>query len=296
MSNELKDKESNESKLSRLDFFKTVAGTGGAVAAVGAISASVQPKEVYAALLDTNISEDSVLSKMKKTGKLKVGFSQTKPNFYRDAKTNKLRGIFYDATEFLGKQCEVEIDYQEVSWGNATVGLRKGDFDLFVSSLTYTVPRALVINYAGPIHHKGAVGVVHKDNAHRFKTHADLNSEDVTFVVTLGDASANQIKTNFPKAKIMEVSGQLTLVVETVSRKQATAFIGGDFDIEVIAGQNPWMHPVWPAFDLLPNTWACRYGDPEWKYFLDMFCNRMLSTGDMKKFFAKYREELIDSK
>ena len=286
---------SGSSDISRRGLFQTIGGVGGAAVAVGAVTTGLSSRDAYAQLLKSGISEDSVLAKMKKTGKLTVGYAQTKPNFYLDPKTNRLRGIFHDATEFLGKQAQVEIEYKEVLWGNATIGLRKGDFDLFVSSLTYTVPRALVIAYAGPIHHKGTVSVVHKKNRDRFQTIDDLNNEDVTFVVTLGDASANQVKIRFPKAKIMAVQGQLELIVEPVRTEQATAFITGDFDSDVFIGAADWAHVVdrEHPWDLLPNTWALRYGDPEWKFFLDMFCDRMISTGWMKDRFRAYADELI---
>ncbi len=109
--------------MDRRTLMRTAVGVGGAVAAAGAIAASGSIKDAHAQLLKTGISEDSVLAKMKRTGKLAVGFAQTKPNFYLDVKTNKLRGIFHDATQFLGKETEVEIEYKEILWQNATVGL-----------------------------------------------------------------------------------------------------------------------------------------------------------------------------
>jgi polar amino acid transport system substrate-binding protein len=284
--------------MDRRTLMRTAVGVGGAVAAAGAIAASGSIKEAHAQLLKTGIAEDSVLAKMKRTGKLTVGFAQTKPNFYLDVKTNKLRGIFHDATVFLGKETEVEIEFKEILWQNATVGLRKGDFDLFVSSLTYTVPRALVIAYAGPIHHKGFVAVAHKDNKDRFRTAADFNHADVIFAANLGSSIANQVKVDFPKAKIIDIPGQIALVAEPVRTKQAHLFMDGDFDAEVFVGSNDWAYVVDPEhpFQLLPNTWACRYGDPEWKFFLDMFCDRMISTGFMRDRFAAYRDELITNK
>ncbi len=288
---------SKMSNVNRRAFMRSALGVGGTVAAAGAIATGVSIRDTYAQILKSGISEDSVLAKMKKTGKLKVGFSQTKPNFYVDIKTNKRRGIFHDVTEWLGQQTDVEVEYEEVLWANATVGLRKGDFDLFVSSLTYTIPRALVIAYVGPIHHKGFIAAVHKDNKDRFRTVEDLNHEDVTFAANLGSSAANQIGLRFPKAKVMEVQGQIALTAEPVRTKQAHAFIDGDFDMEVFAGSIDWAHLVQPEspFQLLPNTWACRYGDPEWKFFLDMFCDRMRSSGFMKERFAAYRNELISS-
>ena len=285
--------ESNQPKVTRRNFLKSAIGTGGVAATAGVITANLSIKDAYAALLDSVIRDDSVLARIKKSGKLKVGYAQTKPNFYLDLKKNKLRGIFHDATEFLGEQCEVDVEYQEVSWKNATVGLRKGDYDMFASSLTYTVPRALVVDYAGPLHHKGFGIMVHKDDAGKFTKVEDFNSPDVTWSVNQGSSGENQIKVNFPKAKVMSIPGTLAMSFEPVKNKQATCALDGDFDIEVFSSSVNWAHFTGIVFETLPNTWAVRYGDPEWVAFLDMFCDRMQSTGWMRRRFAAYREELV---
>ena len=104
------------SNFSRRGFMRTAFGAGGAAVAAGAVAAGTSIRDAFGQLLKTGISDDSVLAKMKKTGKLTVGYAQTKPNFYLDPKSNELRGIFYDATQFLGAQTEVEIEYKEVLW------------------------------------------------------------------------------------------------------------------------------------------------------------------------------------
>ena len=288
------DTNSNQPTVSRRTFLKSALGTGSIAATAGIITANLSIKDAYGALLESGIRDNSVLAKIKKTGKLKLGYAQTKPNFYLDLKKNELRGIFYDATQFLGEQCEIEIEYEEVSWQNATVGLRKDDYDMFASSLTYTVPRALVVDYAGPLHHKGFGIMVHKDNAGKFTKVEDFNSPDVTWSVNQGSAGENQIKVNFPNAKVMSIPGTLAMSFEPVKTKKATCALDGDFDIEVFAAGNDWAHATGLKFETLPNTWAVRYGDPEWVAFLDMFCDRMQSTGWMKRRFAVYREELVN--
>ena len=65
----------------------------------------------------------------------------------------------------LCREMEIKVDYKEVTFANSTVGLRRGDYDLFGSSLTYTIPRALVVNYVGPLWSKGSLLLIHKDNA-----------------------------------------------------------------------------------------------------------------------------------
>jgi polar amino acid transport system substrate-binding protein len=100
----------------------------------------------------------------------------------------------------------------KISWG--------GDFDLFGSSLVYLVPRALVVEYIGPLYSKGALLLCHKDNAERFKTAADLNKADVTFSVTSGASEEPRIPLLLPaKSKVIATTGQVSLSAEPVRAK-----------------------------------------------------------------------------
>ena len=167
------------------DFLKSAAVLG---VASGMIGAAIAPREAFAQMLETGIREDSSLAKVRKEGVMRVGYAQTGPWFYKDAKTGELGGIYKDAVDRLAKEMEVKVDYKEVTFQNSTVGLRRNDYDLFGSSLTYLIPRALVVDFVGPLWSKGSLLMVHKDNAGRFKTIADFNDPKVTFSVTAGAA------------------------------------------------------------------------------------------------------------
>src|SRR5215213_7218781 len=170
------------------DFLKGVALAG---AAGAAFAASAPP--ATAQMLETGVPETSVLAKARKEGVLRVGYAQTGPWFYKDARSGELGGIYKDVVDQLCRELQIKAEYKEVTFANSTVGLRRGDYDLFGSSLTYTIQRALVVNYIGPIWSKGSNLLIHKDSADRFKTAADLNSEDVTFSVTAGASEEPRI-------------------------------------------------------------------------------------------------------
>jgi ABC-type amino acid transport substrate-binding protein len=187
------------------------------------------------------------------------------------------------------------VEYQEVSRANATVGLRKGDFDVFASSLFYTMPRALVCAYVFPMWHKGRLVLTHRDKQERFKSVDDFNKSDVTFSVNVGSAEENWIKLRFPKAKIITTSGQLALSAEPVRTGKADLWATGDLDAILFARRNErWArvidegHPI----DVAANTWAVRYGDPDWKFFLDSWGDRMVASGVMKERLNYYLENL----
>lgn len=283
----------NNFKVNKRQFFKSAIGLGGLAAAAGAglLSSMASVKEAHAQILESGIDPNSVLAKIKKEAKLMVGYSQTVPWFQKEAKTGKLTGIYYDVMELLGKNLEIKVEYQEVSWANATIGLRKGDFDVFGSSLFYTIPRALVVNYVHPMWHKGRLVLTHKTFKDRFTSAEDFNSPDVTFSVNVGSSEENWVKMRFPKAKIITTSGQIALSAEPVRTRKAQLWASGDVDCLLMARKNKdWAVVIDPdnPIDVNANTWAIRYGDPEWKFFLDMWADKMVASGFVKERYNYY--------
>jgi ABC-type amino acid transport substrate-binding protein len=247
-----------------------------------------------AQILETGIREDSTLAKIRKAGVMRVGYSQTGPWFYKDAKTGDLGGIYKDAVDRLAKEMELKVDYKEVTFQNATVGLRRDDYDLYGSSLTYTMARAMVVDYVGPLWSKGSLLMVHKDNASRFKTAADCNDPKVTFSVVAGGSEEPRIPILFPKAKLITTTGQVVLGAEPVRAKKADVWMSGDSDVLLFAKRNSWAQVIEPdkPIDKRPNTWAVRYGDTEWKHFLDFFAAFMNVNGEMERLFHHHMEKL----
>jgi polar amino acid transport system substrate-binding protein len=277
------------------DFLKQAAMLG-AAAGAGAIGGAVAPQAALAQMLETSIREDSVLAKIRREGVIRVGYAQTGPWFYKDAKTGELGGIYKDVVDMLAKEIEIKVEWKEVTFANATVGLRRGDYDLFGSSLVYLVQRALVVNYIGPLYSKGSLLLVHKDNAERFKKASDLNDANVTFSVTAGASEEPRIPLLFPaKPKVITTTGQVSLGAEPVRAKRADVWISGDSDVLLLAKRNEsWAVVVDPQnpLDRRPNTWTIRYGDQEWKNFLDFWAAFLIANGEVERLFKHHMEKL----
>ena len=277
---------------SKRDFLKAAMLTG----AAGAVSGAITPNVALAQMLDTGIREDSVLAKIRREGVINVGYAQTGPWFYKDAKTGELGGIYKDVVDMLAKEIQIKVEWKEVTFANSTVALRRGDYDLFGSSLVYLVQRALVISYVGPLYSKGVLFLIHKDNADRFKTAADLNHSDVTISVTTGASEEPRIPLLLPaKPKVITTTGQITLGAEPVRAKRADAWISGDSDVILFAKRNEsWAVALDPAhpLDRRPNTWVIRYGDQEWKQFLDFWCTYLVVNGEIDRLFKHHMEKL----
>ena len=265
-------------------------------AAAGAAGAAMMPSSALSQVLETGVREDSVLAKCRKEGVLRVGYAQTGPWFYKDAKTGELNGVYKDVVEQLAKEIQVKVEWKEVTFQNATIALRKGDFDLFGSSLTYLVSRALAVDFVGPYYSRGTLLLCHKDNADKFKTAADANSPDVTFSVTSGASEEPRIPLLFPaKPKVITTTGQISLGAEPVRAKKADIWLSGDVDVILLAKRNAdWAHVIDPGnpLDRRPNTLAIRYGDPEWKSFMDFYGRYLTVNGEVERLLKIHVEKL----
>src|SRR5258705_8141011 len=110
------------------DFGKRALLAGSVLAGAGIAATVGGMREAVAQVLESGIDPKSVLATVKKGGTLKVGFGQQTLWFYKDPKTNELRGVYKELCDQLGRDLEMKVEYQEVVMANSTVALRKGDF------------------------------------------------------------------------------------------------------------------------------------------------------------------------
>ena len=68
----------------------------------------------------------------------------------------------------------------------------------------------------------------------------------------------------------------------------------GDSDVILFSKRNAWSAVIEPEkpIDKRPNTWAVRYGDPEWKHFLDMWGAFLNANGEVERLFKHHMEKL----
>lgn len=222
---------------------------------------------------------ESVLDKINKTGTMKVCFAQGQPDNYRDPKTGEWNGVFVDLVNQLADWMKVKVETLEVQWDVAVLSIRRGDCDLFGSSIVYNAPRALQINYIQPFWAKGMNAVIAKGNPRGFKSPADLDRDDVTLVVILGTREHETAKRLYPNAKILALKVNSDVQInESVKRGDADAALLPTITIRwwlAVPENAAWGAMGFPGNDFgnAPNGWAIRYGDPEWKSFLDAFVN-----------------------
>jgi polar amino acid transport system substrate-binding protein len=239
-------------------------------------------------------SESSALTKIKKEGVMKVCYAQGSPESYKDPKTGEWLGVFVELANELAAWMKVKIQPVEVQWDTAVLALKRGDCDFFGSSFVYNAPRALEADFIRPFRAKGLNAIIRKDSTKGLKKVADLNNENVKIAVGLGSREYETGKRLFPKAQFLALKIQSD--VESLAPTKR-----GDTDVTIlpiininwwlqIPENSEWGKMAFPGEDFgnSPVGWAVRYGDPEWKDFLDMFSGFVAANDGAKQLYDKY--------
>lgn len=241
-------------------------------------------------------AQDSVLDSVKKTGVLKVCFAQGTPDNYKDPKTGQWTGVMVDLVDQLATLMKVKVQPVEVSWDVAVLSLEQGACDLFGSSIVFTVPRAMEVDFIRPFGAKGDNVVIPKDNPKHFKTPSDLDNPNVTLVAVLGTREQDTAQRLFPKAKILAVKPPSDIqIVEQVRNGDADAAVLPAITVTWwarVPANAAWGKSGFPGSDFgnAPNGWAIRYGDPRWKDFLDSYSGWVASNNQSANLYNAYME------
>lgn len=237
---------------------------------------------------------ESTLDKVKKEGVIKICFASGMPDNYKDPKTGEWTGVMIDLANELAKWMKVKVQPVEVGWDVAVLSLKQGTCDLFGSSIVYNAPRAMEINYIRPFGAKGINVVIAKNNTKNLKNPSDLNDPNVTLVAELGTREQETAQRLFPKAKMLATKVQSNIaIVEQVKRGDADAAVLPAITVKwwlQVPENAEWGKEGFPGQDFgnAPNGWAVRYGDPDWKDFLDSFSGWVAANNVSANLYADY--------
>ena|SRR5258708_7673304 len=248
------------------------------------------------ALAGAAAAEESVLDKLKKGGVLKACVAQIAPESFKDAKTGDWHGVTIDLLSELSNWMKVKHEIVEVKWDISVLSLKRADCDMFGGSFVFNAPRAMEVNYITPFYRKGVNFVVSKQAKQQFASPKEFNDPRATLAVVAGTADHETARRNFPKANILALNVNSNIqIIEAVRRGDADAAYMSTLTIRwwlAIPENAAWAKLAFPDQDLFsaPNGWAIRYGDPDWKSFLDSFAQWAVASGTVQALYETYFE------
>lgn len=145
------------------------------------------------------------LATVRKRGRLRVGVVAVEPMVMFDAKGG-LAGYSIDLARRLADDIGVGVDFVPTSWVSVIPDLLEHQFDVIVTGLWMTAPRALVVNYSVPTAVEGVHLIASRSRAGRASTLADYNQAGITLAVFADTVQEQLARRHFPQATLLRVS------------------------------------------------------------------------------------------
>jgi polar amino acid transport system substrate-binding protein len=200
---------------------------------------------------------------------LRVGVALSEPTVMHDA-DGKLVGFSIDAARRLADDLGVAVEFVETSWSGIIPDLLSREFDLIMSGLWVTVPRALVINFTTPTAVEGIHVIASRAAAARLKSPADLDRPGTKIVVYAGTLQERLAARRFPNATLVKVSGDADHLAPVLAG-EADAALVPTFAPQVIVRAAPdrLAAPFAQPLSSASAAIGVRKGDPDFLNFLD---------------------------
>lgn len=209
------------------------------------------------------------LATIRKRGALLVGVAISEPTVMHDAQ-GALVGFSIDAARRLADDLGVEVEFVETSWSGIIPGLLRREYDLILSGLWVTVPRALVINFSTPTAVEGIHVVASRAAAARWKTPADLDKPGTRIAVYAATLQERLAARRFPRATLLKLPADQDPLQSVIAGQADAALVPTFAPAAVVqAAPDKLALPFAQPLSSASAAIGVRKGDPDLLNFLD---------------------------
>jgi polar amino acid transport system substrate-binding protein len=146
-------------------------------------------------LISIQVSAQSKLSKITKSGVIKVGMTGNQPPFSMEAKDGSLMGFEVDLAELLAKSMKLKLEIVQMSFQELLPALEKGNIDVIMSGMTITTERNMKVPFVGPYILSGKSILTKSANLAKAQEAEDLNQSNLKITALNGSTSEQFVKT-----------------------------------------------------------------------------------------------------
>lgn len=169
-----------------------------------------------------NNGPKSLISEIKASGELKVGFAEDQPLQYQDPNTHQWQGIYVDLMKDWATALNVKLDPVATTWDNMIAGLQAKQFD-FGSAINARPARALSVTFSDPVTTELGTFDVYSQKSN-ITTFAQLNTSSTTVCVPTGSAEDLTLTDAKFNVQIMRVADDNTCRLALLANRAQAIF------------------------------------------------------------------------
>ena len=148
----------------------------------------------------------AIITKIEKSGELRVGTSGTQPPFSMESITGELMGYEIELANRLATEMGVKVKTVRMPFAELLESLEKGQVDVVFSNVTITTGRNKKVAFKGPYMISGK-SILTKEITLRTVTNPkEINNAVTKIAVLQNSTSEKYVRANTPVAKIIPVA------------------------------------------------------------------------------------------
>ncbi len=235
-----------------------------------------------AADIQRQLRENSVIEKIIRSGKMRVGMSTFVP-WAMQSKTGEWIGFEIDVAKRLAQDMGVKVEFVPTKWEGLIPGLLTGKFDLIIAGMMGTPQRALKINFTIPYDYSYMHICAHKKVAAGVKSYRDLNKPEVTLLARNGTTSVIAVKKYMPKAKLRLFSDDGSMIQELLNGNAHAIVASSPQPAQLVAKHPETLFLMDESLMKEPISIGVRKGDPDTLAYLNNWIIVVRNDGWLKE-------------
>jgi polar amino acid transport system substrate-binding protein len=221
---------------------------------------------IFSIFASTVHAEDDAFNRIIKTNTLRCGYMTWPPLSQKNPKTDKMEGMYIDLTEELAKGLGWKVEWiEEVALSDFVAALNTGRIDMMCAPLAPVIQRVKYAYFTLP-HLYGPFRAYVREGDKRFDGKLEaINDATITISTMEGELTSIIARTNYPKAKVMEISQQQGAIqlFENVAAKKADVVFQDPFTFASYNEHNKekLRQVVGPDIGFFSANYAIKFGE-----------------------------------
>ncbi|HAX91287.1 MAG TPA: hypothetical protein DCY07_03640, partial [Rhodospirillaceae bacterium] len=154
-------------------------------------------------------AEDEAFNRVMKTNTLRCGYITWPPMSQKNPNTQKMEGLYIEMTEELARGLGWKVEWvEEVSMADFVAALNAGRIDMMCAPMAPALQRIKFAYFTTPQFYAPYRAYVRADEKRFDHKLTAINNPDVTIATMEGELTSVVARTQYPKAKVHEVSSQ----------------------------------------------------------------------------------------
>jgi ABC-type amino acid transport substrate-binding protein len=248
--------------------------------------------------LPASAQQESVLQRVQRTKVIHAAYIPYPPFAIVDPIKKSVSGYFIELMNEIVSRMgqDIKLEYEETTWGTMVVGVQSGKFDVVVSGIFSTIPRAMQVTFSRPLMLVGLSAVARGDDD-RFKTAEDLAQPGLTVAVTAGEVGHTYAQQYLPQAKliVMDTPDITRPMLEVLSRRADVGIADSMSVYNFVSahkGQTKNLFADKPLY--LYGTGLMLPRDLQWKDFIDQAIAFLDYSGILDRLEKKYKHDVSE--